>query len=828
MNYKDIPLTDVAEKLGLELDSNGLYKCWNHDDQHGSLSITDGKGFNCFVCDDIKGKTALSFVSKFYNKDYSKTTQFLNEHYDTKLLNKIKYHLRYFTDQTSNRFRFVEKGGVSLKDPTQADVENFEKITGKRYSIETLNKLGVKINTKIYKNFRWKSLAFKINYQDKSILFNPNKRNVYLHFEGRTDFMTAAQLNLESDYALVSDFNIKCRRISGNGKHIFILDSNQSPDDLRKILKSKKFEKQFKIVVLDEFEDFSDWIFNSKEITKDKVLEYINSSRFEWESIKIDSHGGTRPGSGRPSTIDTALELKDDGQIKEAIQFLLCYGIKGYTQEGRYIELSRYFLLPEFKKNGKFYYDQRKEAYYYFDNKSKELFEIPIKFDSSSKFCLYTNSKYGLNSNAAGNYLLNDLRAEALQTGHKTQIYDFLYFDNNNYRLYVNRFNGSVYCLNGKKIENIDNGTDGVLFLTSSNEPYSIEFDTEYDYDELLNVNFAHHGRISPEESTKLWRYSLLAKFSPQYLRTKPITILFGEKGSGKGVALKRIVWLIEGSRSGLLNVPKNQRDFESQLTNNDYVFYDNLDEYVEPWFKEGLASAATGYQIQLARLYQTNTKASFTANPFIGIASRTAKFVEERDDISDRALIFHVTALPTKISEEELYDHIIKNRNKIMSALLQKCNSIITALKSNSSKEFKTNFRMADFAKFVALGFPKDWSENKVIFEKMMNVQSDLAAENSMLYDRIFKYLDQSNSLEGSISNIYDKLYEFCSDTNIKFMKLNTFRCKFRSQISSIKQWFNVIEENQNIEGIQPRWYYKISLSQEDLESTYYDEDEI
>jgi hypothetical protein len=70
----------------------------------------------------------------------------------------------------------------------------------------------------------------------------------------------------------------------------------------------------------------------------------------------------------------------------------------------------------------------------------------------------------------------------------------------------------------------------------------------------------------------------------------------------------------------------------------------------------------------------------------------------------------------------------------------------------------------MADFAKFVKCGFPW-WKKNKKIFDKMINVQADLSAENSILFDQISTFPDHHEILEANIREIYEALKEFSDD---------------------------------------------------------------
>ena len=129
----------------------------------------------------------------------------------------------------------------------------------------------------------------------------------------------------------------------------------------------------------------------------------------------------------------------------------------------------------------------------------------------------------------------------------------------------------------------------------------------------------------------------------------------------------------------------------------------------------------------------------------------------------------------------------------------MNQCNKIIKNLKENKDVEFSTAFRMADFARFVAHGFPDKWDVNKEIFKKMIHIQADLAADNSMLFERINSYLEENEILEGSRSTLYENLNMFSKSHEQKFMAKTTFLSKFTAQISNLRIWFDFEEISKN-----------------------------
>jgi hypothetical protein len=134
----------------------------------------------------------------------------------------------------------------------------------------------------------------------------------------------------------------------------------------------------------------------------------------------------------------------------------------------------------------------KKIIYYYIDNESKELYQIPAKYDAGSSFCLFAIEKYGLSLNTYGNYFIRDLKSKAQFNGIQTEVHKIAFFNRHKSMLYINCYNGSMYRLNGKIIELVDNGTDGVLFLKSNNEPFKYDKRIASGYEEQADLSAEH------------------------------------------------------------------------------------------------------------------------------------------------------------------------------------------------------------------------------------------------------------------------------------------------------------------------------------------------
>jgi len=111
------------------------------------------------------------------------------------------------------------------------------------------------------------------------------------------------------------------------------------------------------------------------------------------------------------------------------------------------------------------------------------------------------------------------------------------------------------------------------------------------------------------------------------------------------------------------------------------------------------LAEVATGSQITLRKYYTENEEVIYRPKCFISINARTPHF--KRDDVMDRLLPFKVKRFQNFVGEEYLTPQLLEARDLIWSDMIDQLNPIVDYLLHHDDQDFKSKFRMADFANF-------------------------------------------------------------------------------------------------------------------------------
>jgi hypothetical protein len=226
---------------------------------------------------------------------------------------------------------------------------------------------------------------------------------------------------------------------------------------------------------------------------------------------------------------------------------------------------------------------------------------------------------------------------------------------------------------------------------------------------------------------------------------TKMILLLLGEHGSGKTSALRRIQKFIFGSQADLLSVERDKQDgLIATITSDPIALFDNLDEQIN-WLPATLSRLATGVTFSRRRLYTTNEKVTFKSVSWLGITSRTVKFMEKQQDLPGRTLVLKLGRLVDRRAEDDLLESVARQRNALWSELLDELNAVVWDMNQNKDQA-AISLRMADFAK-LCLRVGRVWgrgSEVEKAIGKLEDAQSELTPENGPIATLLRLWLSQ------------------------------------------------------------------------------------
>ena len=173
-----------------------------------------------------------------------------------------KYHVRFLEPwNPKRRFAHLELKGNQLSG---FDEDNIQILSNKGFfiSVETLDRL----NVKLIKS----PLAMVYPWGTSNFCFNPQEKEISLYVEGRSDLLSAVELQLQKNYSLISLYNKESKIEISNLENVILLDQDDNSDNWLSRVISKPQDSVFKFIKSPTGKDLRDWMpsFDMNEFLK--------------------------------------------------------------------------------------------------------------------------------------------------------------------------------------------------------------------------------------------------------------------------------------------------------------------------------------------------------------------------------------------------------------------------------------------------------------------------------------------------------------------------------------------------------------------------------
>lgn len=455
-------------------------------------------------------------------------------------------------------------------------------------------------------------------------------------------------------------------------------------------------------------------------------------------------------------------------------------------------------IIRDFEDRGQLYHDGM-SAYFFF---AAEKHLVGIEREGQDLEVVL--SQYGLMpGEEISRYLVDALRLQALQHGVRTQIHLFTHYDARANILYLFDFDSHIFRITANGVEQVDNGTDGVLFLRNPAwKPFTLlaPAPTRSAFDEMiLSPMQFQEDNLTADDRRLLflvWFYSL---FFPERFPTRPILAVIGERGSGKTISLRKVGQLLFGPSFNVMQLTDDPKDFDAAVTRDPFAAVDNSDTKV-PWLDDRLAVVATGGSVKRRELYTTNKLVEFPIRAFVGVTSRIPHF--RREDVADRLLLFYVKRFEKFVPESKILSDLQARRDEILSEVVGHLHEIVHALGRETGQTYTTRFRMADFADFaLRLAHAQGWGERMFsILDRLSGEQSSFTLEGEPVFELLDAWLTINSGKnvgrEVTTSQLCSELATIAASKEIEFIykgKTRSFAQRLRNIMSTLREYFDI-----------------------------------
>ncbi len=464
------------------------------------------------------------------------------------------------------------------------------------------------------------------------------------------------------------------------------------------------------------------------------VADWLAQSQDAWGALEarfLTRTLLTRPFAGVRDDIDEVRNM--EGSVKK-------FEVERWVGES---------IARDLSERGRLYFDGQMAYVYLHDTKDV----TPIDLDQDSWRRLANH--YGVApTDSLAKPLAVHLTMAAADTGTRAEVYPFVHYDRDRNAIYLFNLDKTVYRITADRIEAVDNGTDGKLFVRNDKwTPFELDLNAEQFPDVVFrligSVQFVE-GQLHHHEVGHLFRLQLLAMFVPELFPTRPILAMIGPKGSGKTSSLELLGTFLFGPAFKVADLTEDARDFDASLTSEFFVVADNADREIK-WLADKLAVVATGGTIKRRAYYTTNKQIEFPLKAWLAITSRTPHF--RREDVADRLLPFHVQRFEGFAALSDLKADIVRDRNLLMTALVRDLQKVLRGLAQHKGERIESAFRMADYGQFAikvseALGFAGDMQN---LLARVTREQTAFAMANEPL----FEWLDKWVALPGNAGKL-------------------------------------------------------------------------
>lgn len=399
-------------------------------------------------------------------------------------------------------------------------------------------------------------------------------------------------------------------------------------------------------------------------------------------------------------------------------------------------------IFRDLNVDGRIYFDDvQKDALYY-----NGYTLVPIDPKNRRWKTILSNRYWVTEGESNFTSINNILSHTAEDQSERVHPHAFSYYDRVNFILYVYNGGGRIYRLDGKTIDLVDNGTDGVLFRDEGfKEPFIAAPPTERTpslEDAVLSLpNYKNdatvHTRTDAIAMVRMWLYSL---FFAEVMESRPHLVITGEPSSGKSLVFQAISELLYGPYSTVTAAPDDRKTFETIVSNAHQVFFDNIDT-PNKWFMDAICEVATGIQYTRRVYYTTNDSISYQVKCYLGVTTRNTWFT--RADVADRLIVVHVERHHLKSNPTVLLDLIRNHRNELWMLLLQDLNKLVAQMRYYVPEP--SEHRMASFIDIVRMASKSLDARIDVdtLTDILIRNQQESALQSSLIWQCLQVWID-------------------------------------------------------------------------------------
>lgn len=428
------------------------------------------------------------------------------------------------------------------------------------------------------------------------------------------------------------------------------------------------------------------------------------TARFEVGAASLRFEGWQRDDGGR--FVRTQSWRPMEGELRQFAGMAMgC--LLSWIPEFRANGAARAALVPSLaaawlRARGRFFADAESpgfETSLWFDGRSGVLYRI-----HSDEFRAFLSTATGVNrEDKAFRFvasLVDDLALDAAETPRVVPAKQWTRGADG--AVYLSCGDSEMYRVTAGRVERVQNGTDGVVFVRGSTlAPWRLLPGPGADpFSESLLFRCASLESEADRMNCRLWFLNLFACHA-----NKPILLATGPARSGKTRLLqgmKQFLGLREDGRpdDSVMDVDPTDKGLDAfwvLVDRERFAVFDNLDSKVK-WAENAFQTAATDGSCKRRRLYSDGGMVTFRANAHVAVTSNNPVFTTGGGGLPDRIVTVRVASGRAVSLGSELKEDILARRDEYMTWTAR---TLAAALADEAPVDGMVNERHPDYGRF-------------------------------------------------------------------------------------------------------------------------------
>lgn len=406
-------------------------------------------------------------------------------------------------------------------------------------------------------------------------------------------------------------------------------------------------------------------------------------------------------------------------------------------------------IIKDLSSQGEFVRSTENELFYI--DRSKDVPNI-IEVDTNLRGNLahMLNRRYRVNAGADGTVIqgaLHEIIYECMDQD-PVKFYHFAHYDIERNLVYVDRYDNTMYILDGETIEHHPQGYDGIYFYNTEDGTHR-----QYTYDPnytkggvealvLDGPNYSIQGKeVSIKQVHHILKTWISTFFFPEKMTTKPIFLIHGDPDSGKTTLFRNLSAMLTGDSSHLVtDMPTDIKEFNVLVSQNHFICLDNVNVNSKQ-MQEKLAQASTGYAAKNRTLHTNKGVTTLRSRAFIGMTSFTLEKIQK--DVAQRYVILPVHPFLAddnyqRKSLSTILEEVTSKRDALWSEMLDYVNQIVKTIGMHGLQNTGSKLRMADYAAFLQLTADMVGLDYTSMEEFIKRMQSETMNENDPIFNAL------------------------------------------------------------------------------------------